>query len=316
MTDLNQLSLEALYAELTRTGLVRRLLQLAFEEDLGPDRGPGDITSRVCVPEDATCEGRLVARRAGTVAGIRAVPMVLQVFAPDVAFEGRAADGHAVEAETTLGHLRGTTRQVLAAERTLLNIVGRLSGIATLTASFVDKVKGSRAAVYDTRKTTPGLRMLEKYAVRCGGGRCHRLGLSDAVLIKDNHLAGIPLADLARFVSGAAARARTLGSDRAPHSPLRFVEVEVTSLEQLQAILGADGCNVDIVLLDNMDTGTLARAVEMRDRSRMKIELEASGGVSLKTIGAIAATGVERISVGALTHSAVALDVALDLTAA
>jgi nicotinate-nucleotide pyrophosphorylase (carboxylating) len=298
MTDLNQVPLESLYAELTRSGLVRRLLQLAFDEDFGPERGPGDVTSRVCVPEDASCQGRLVARQPGLIAGIRAIPMVLEVFAPEVAFEGRAGDGHAVTADTTLGYLRGPAPQVLAAERTLLNIVGRLSGIATLTARFVEQVKGTRAAVYDTRKTTPGLRMLEKYAVRCGGGFNHRFGLFDEAMVKNNHadLAGRALIDVLRRL-------------RAELGPQIRITSEARNLAE--ALAGVDG-DADVVLLDNYSPQELSSTVAaLRERARGRsrpLELEASGGIGERSVALVAASGVDRISIGALTHSAPALD--------
>lgn len=318
-----RIDLESLFAKLTASGLARRLIQLAREEDLGNETGPGDITSRVCINETATGQAVIVARQAGMIAGMRVLPMVLQAFAPTTAFQGRAADGHRAEEGQTLGVLQGPVRELLAAERTLLNFVGRLSGIATLTTRFVEavadaaKVAGLKHVpkVLDTRKTTPGMRAFEKYAVACGGGTCHRIGLFDAVLIKDNHLAGVPVEELAAFVTAAATRARAIAAESRskPDGALAFVEAEVDSLDQLSAILNTGGCNLDVVLLDNMTPEQLREAVKLRNASRVKIELEASGGVSLGTVGFIAATGVDRISVGQLTHSAVCLDVAMDM---
>lgn len=348
-----------LFARLSESGLPRRLIQLAREEDLG---SLGDITSLVSIEATAVSRAAIVAREAGVLAGVRVIPMVLQAFAPDVAFEARAADGYAVAKGHVVGVLSGPTRQVLAAERTLLNFLGRLSGIATMTARFVEAAaegaaqsggggRGKTPLILDTRKTTPGMRVLEKYAVACGGGACHRIGLFDAVLIKDNHLAGVSIAALPGFLQQASAKARALALEGAraggkgfasaapvaslfmggsgasaegatggvagagANAALAFVECEVDSLEQLDAILAAGGCGLDIVLLDNMSPEELRRAVERRDRSGVAIELEASGGVSLETVGAIAATGVDRISAGQLTHSVRCLDVALDFVA-
>ena len=312
-------NLDALFAKLTESGMLRRLIQLAREEDLGPDAGLGDITSRVTIDESAMGEASIVAREAGVIAGMRIVPQVLQAFAPNVAADVRAADGYPVAAGHTLGVLRGPLWEILAAERTLLNFVGRLSGIATLTGKFVEAAREGASVggvkkvpkILDTRKTTPGMRMVEKYAVACGGGTCHRIGLYDAVLIKDNHIAGVSRGELATALTNASAKARALAGGGGVR--LAFVEAEVDSLEQLGAILNAGGCNLDIVLLDNMTPDQLREAVRMRDKAGVKIELEASGGVSLATVGFIAATGVDRISAGQLTHSAKCLDVGLDM---
>lgn len=308
MADLNALPLAELYRHLAADGLVRRVCELARDEDVGR----GDVTSRVCVPEGARTRASLVARRAGTIAGLAVLPELARVFGGGVEVEAHAADGEAVEAGAVVATLSGPKRAVLTLERTALNFVGRLSGVATTTAAYVRAMHAAgpvRAHLYDTRKTTPGLRVLEKYAVRCGGGRCHRIGLHDAVLIKDNHLAGVGVAELARVVAEAAARAREAYPD------LSFVEVEVDSLEQLRAVLSLAPGVVDVVLLDNMDVGMLREAVAMRDAAGRGVELEASGGVRPEAVAAIAATGVERISAGALTHGAVWLDVALDVGA-
>lgn len=303
MNDLNALSLPDLYAHLSGTGLVERLLQLARDEDLG---STGDVTSRVCLPSESVGIAKVVARMPMVVAGLAAAPDVVRVLAPDARVDLIAADGQAVGVGSTLASVRGPMRQILAAERTLLNLVGRLSGIATFTSLFVEAVRGTRASVLDTRKTTPGLRVLEKYAVRCGGGLCHRIGLYDAVLIKDNHLAGVGIERLGEFVRHAAERSRAVPG-------VQFVEVEVDTLEQFAAILGAGGGGVDIVLLDNMSNDLLREAVAMRDRAGVAVKLEASGGVRLETVRGIAETGVERISSGAITHHAVAADVAMDV---
>lgn len=302
--DLNSLPLPALYEALASGGLVRRLLDLAYDEDLG---SAGDVTSRACIASDRAGRARIVARKPGVVAGLALMADVKVRFAPACECVARAHDGVPVDAGTTLAEVRGPLREMLGLERTMLNLVGRLSGIATLTALYAAAIPaGSRAHLYDTRKTTPGLRVLEKYAVRCGGGRCHRMGLHDAVLIKDNHLAGIGVGDLASYVRSAAERARR-------ESDLGFVEVEVDSLSQLDALLELPRGVVDIVLLDNMSVAELRDAAQRRDARAPWLELEASGGVTLATLPAIASTGVDRISVGALTHQAVSLDVAMDV---
>jgi nicotinate-nucleotide pyrophosphorylase (carboxylating) len=303
---LNDLSLPDLYAALDATGLVRRLVELARDEDLGPERL--DATSRAVVPADDWTEGAVVARDGGVVAGLSVGTEVARAFSEALAFEPLVADGTPVDRGTRLAMLSGPGAQVLAAERTLLNVLGRLSGVATRTAEFVAIMgPGRRARLYDTRKTTPGLRVLEKYAVRCGGGHCHRLGLYDAVLIKDNHLAGVALDQLAPFVAAAAARARV-------HLPApAFVEVEVDSVDQLRALLALPQGTIDIILLDNMTLDQVRDAVCLRDAAGPGPELEVSGGVTLKTIRDLAATGVERISTGSVTHHAVWLDIALDV---
>jgi nicotinate-nucleotide pyrophosphorylase (carboxylating) len=312
MRDLNAIPLPALFAHFAATGLVRRVLELARDEDLGlPGAGGGDVTSTACFSGGERGVARIVARSGGVVSGLEAIPELLGVFGAAVEFRAESADGAEVGSGTVLASMRGPLRDLLALERTALNMIGRLSGIATLTARFVEAMgRGHAAALYDTRKTTPGMRVLEKYAVRCGGGRCHRLGLFDAVLIKDNHLAGVPLAGLAEWVAVAAARAR------ATRPELAFVEVEVDSLPQLERVLSLKPGVVDIVLLDNLEPGALRAAVQMRNAGRSRPLLEASGGVRLETVRAIAMTGVERISAGALTHGAAGLDVAMDLVGA
>jgi nicotinate-nucleotide pyrophosphorylase (carboxylating) len=308
MEDINTLPLPELYRRLQSTGLIHRLLLLARDEDLGEPGPLSDVTSAVTVPEREAGAAAMVARSTGVIAGMAAVPELLSAFGCDVSVRDAFADGQRAPSGATLTELRGLKRDLLAIERTALNLIGRLSGIATLTAEFVAAIgSGTRAAIYDTRKTTPGLRALEKYAVRCGGGRCHRLGLHDAVLIKDNHLTGVPTAKIAACVAEASATARRL------HPRIQFVEVEVDSLEQLAQVLTLPQGSVDIVLLDNMDLHALREAVRMRDAVATRPELEASGGARLETVRAIAQTGVERISVGALTHRAVSLDVALDM---
>ena len=227
-----------------------------------------------------------------------------------VAWKAVAADGQTVASGDVLAELSGPVRQMLTAERLLLNLVGRLSGVATLTRQFVDAVRGTSARIYDTRKTTPGWRRLEKYAVKCGGGCNHRTGLFDAVLIKDNHLAWMQLRP-GDAVRRAREFLRTTLRDPAQAEAM-IIEVEVDTLDQLDDALPA---GPDIVLLDNMSLDQLRAAVARRNAVAPDIELEASGGVNLRTVCGIAETGVDRISVGALTHSAISLDVALDWSA-
>jgi nicotinate-nucleotide pyrophosphorylase (carboxylating) len=309
MRDLNALALPELHETLAATGYVRRLLEIARDEDLGPPDGQRDVTSLVVVEQPRRVSASVVCREAGVVAGLACLPELLDVFETDAEVQLLSHDGAAVEAGATLATLDGDHANILTLERALLNLLGRLCGVATHTARFVEAVGGTNAQILDTRKTTPGLRVLEKYAVRCGGGRCHRLGLHDAVLIKDNHLAGIPLEHLTARVTEAASRAWKLRIDPG----LSFVEVEVDSPAQLERVLAVEQGLVDIVLLDNFSEGDMRAAVRRRDQANRDLLLEASGGVSLDTVRAIAETGVDRISSGALTHHAVWQDVALDV---
>lgn len=277
-----------------------RLIDLALAEDLGE---AGDITTRALIPDNECASVQIVARQAGVVAG---VPLAVQVFAkvdPAVAVDVRINDGQAVRGGSIVAELTGPLPSLLTGERTALNFLTHLSGVASLTRLFADAVAGTRAGVYDTRKTLPGWRVLEKYAVRVGGGRNHRVGLFDMVLIKDNHLAGWLANEPGRTIAGAVRAARACVGPNVP------VEVEVESLEQLRDALTG---RPDIVLLDNMSCALLREAVAIRDATAPAVELEASGGVTLETVAEIARTGVERISAGALTHSAVALDLAFD----
>ncbi len=288
----------------------RQIIRLAVREDL--DR-LFDWTTLCLVPSGTAGEAALVSREAGVVAGLRAAALALSEMDAQVHWSPLVGDGDTIVQGQTLATVTGPARSLLSAERIVLNLIGRLSGVASLTWQYVDAVSGTRARIYDTRKTTPGWRRLEKYAVRCGGGHNHRTGLFDAILIKDNHLAlgaaGIGGAHVspAEAVRRARAAAEAAIADQAT-APL-IVEVEVDTLEQLAEVLGADP---DIVLLDNMSPAMLEQAVALRDARSPLVELEASGGVNLKTVAAIAASGVERISVGALTHSATCLDVGLD----
>lgn len=280
------------------------LAELAREDDLGP----GDITGAL-VDANESAEFHLVARRPGVFAGRVIAGDVIGAYGDSIELRWTNAgvDGATVDANAgPLAVLRGSCQTVLAAERVLLNFLQRLSGVATATRAFVDAVAGTSATIYDTRKTTPGWRLLEKYAVRCGGGCNHRMGLHDAILIKDNHLAGIPMQRLAGRVFEMLNAAAAL--ERRP----AFVEVEAETIEQVGALLKVTG--IDIILLDNFPPDDLRRAVYERDglNLRGKVALEASGGVTLETVRDVAATGVERISVGAITHSAAAIDLALE----
>jgi nicotinate-nucleotide pyrophosphorylase (carboxylating) len=247
------------------------------------------------------------------IAGLRAVPVILDEMHAAIQCSLRAGDGDCVPARTVIAELAGSARDLLTCERPILNLLGRLSGIATLTRSYVDRIAGTRARIYDTRKTTPGWRRLEKYAVHCGGGSNHRTGLFDAILIKDNHLALASEKNLSAADAVRAARnfLRDMAQQATHDVELNdmIVEVEVDRLDVLDDVLAA---RPDIVLLDNMTPDALRAAVARRDAVAPDVEFEASGGVSLSTVRDIAETGVERISVGALTHSAQSLDVALD----
>ncbi len=293
------------------------LVRAAVLEDL--DRGQ-DWTTVSLVTRETESRAAIMVRQAGVIAGLPAVKVVLDEMDPRLQFEpaeigGKAAsDGMAVQSGSKLAVIIGPARSLLTAERLILNFLGRLSGIATLTRRFVDAVADTTARVYDTRKTTPGWRLLEKYAVRQGGGHNHRTGLFDAILIKDNHLAigGTQAHSLQSSPAVAVRQARKFIDENFPADDPRrqmIVEVEIDSLDQLAPTLNE---RPDIVLLDNMSLNDLRRAVDLRDSLAKGVQLEASGGVRLDTIREIAATGVDRISAGALTHSAGSLDVALD----
>lgn len=276
----------------------RRLVTWALAEDLG---AAGDLTSQAIIPADLAARTTLVARAPGVLAGLPAVALVAEAVDPQLHLEAHTADGTRVAAGDHLATLAGPMRSILAAERTALNFLQHLSGIATLTRRFVDAIAGLPCKILDTRKTIPGWRLLAKYAVRCGGGHNHRLGLHDGILIKDNHLAALQqgLEAVTEAVTAALKYSRQAV----------WVEVEVESVAQLER---AFACRPAIILLDNMTTSELRQAVNLRNAKAPDILLEASGGVNLATVRAIAETGVERISVGALTHSAPALDIALD----
>jgi nicotinate-nucleotide pyrophosphorylase (carboxylating) len=265
----------------------------ALAEDLGR---AGDVTSTATVPAGTRGRGVVVAREAGTIAGLPLVEETLRKLDPGVSITAHKRDGAAVEAKTKLMTIEADARALLTAERTALNFLGHLSGIATETTAFVKLIAHTRARVCCTRKTTPGLRALQKYAVRCGGGFNHRFGLDDAILIKDNHIA----------IAGGIAAVLTRAKAVAGH--LVKIEIEVDTLDQLREVLDAGGA--DVALLDNMSPDDMRTAVEM---VAGKLVLEASGGITLETAAAVAETGVDYLSSGAITHSAPNLDVALDI---
>jgi nicotinate-nucleotide pyrophosphorylase (carboxylating) len=284
----------------------RRLVELAIAEDLGVG---GDITSQAVIPETLAGRAVFVARAAGVLAGLPAVEMVLATIDPKLIFRAQLRDGADLKPGDRLATVAGPMRSILAAERTTLNFLQRLSGVATLTRRYVRAVAGLPCRILDTRKTTPGWRLLEKYAVRCGAGHNHRLGLYDGILVKDNHLAA--LRDMAR--EGRSAKRNEWealrAALRAPHAGQIPVEIEVDNLQQLDEALK---CGPQIILLDNMGPDDLREAVRRRDAAAPGVALEASGGVNLYAVRELAETGVDCISVGALTHSAPALDIALD----
>jgi nicotinate-nucleotide pyrophosphorylase (carboxylating) len=281
-----------------------QLLAIALTEDV---QNIGDLTCLALVPETTLGKASVAARSEGILAGTPLIPQILSAVDPQLVWEPALEDTAEITRGTVVGTLRGPARGLLIAERPILNFIGRLSGIATLTKKYVDTIAGTKALIYDTRKTTPGWRQLEKYAVVCGGGRNHRTGLYDAILIKDNHLAlgrqeGTPFSP-----AEAVIRAKEFLRQQFTDSPI--VEIEVDTLEQLLEVLPTEP---DIVLLDNMTPSQITEAVRIRNSVKPGVQLEASGGITLETIRSVAETCVERISVGALTHSAVSLDFGLD----
>lgn len=273
------------------------IIRLALAEDLGER---GDLTSAL-LPEDLQGRALLKCRVNGILAGLPAVEATYRRVGPGIQITPHLRDGQALQPGASIATVTGPIRTLLSGERTALNFLQRLSGVATLTKRYAELIADLPCKLLDTRKTTPGWRLLEKYAVRCGGGHNHRLGLFDGVLFKDNHLAAL------RFRNQPIQHAVALARQRYGHQV--FIEVEVESLEQLAEALATP---TDMILLDNMAVPTLRQAVQMRNDHASSILLEASGGVTLATLRSIAETGVDRISVGALTHSAVALDIALD----
>ncbi|CAN5232943.1 carboxylating nicotinate-nucleotide diphosphorylase [soil metagenome] len=272
------------------TDTLERIVEGALAEDVGE----GDVTTEAIVDPDAMGTAVLVTRAPGVVAGLAAAESVFRALDPDIRFERLVDEGTMLGAPASVARVSGSLRAILTGERTALNFIGRLSGIATLTRHYVDAIEGTGVAILDTRKTTPGLRALEKHAVACGGGHNHRGGLDDGVLVKDNHLGAVD------SVGAAVERVRA-----ATDLP---IEVECDTLEQVREAVSA---GADAILLDNMSLDELRAAASL---VAGRVRLEASGGVTLDTVRAVAETGVDEISIGALTHSAPSLDVSLELT--
>jgi len=275
-----------------------QVIEEAVERALGEDVGSGDATTLSLVPPDSASSALMNARVGMTVCGVGIAERVFKELDSGVKVECRVGDGDRVEAGAALLRIEGPTRAILTGERTALNFMQRLSGVATLTSRYVAAVAGLKTEILDTRKTTPGWRLLEKHAVACGGGRNHRVGLYDMVMIKDNHLAALRDAE-PNAIAAAVERARA-------GAPDLKVEVEADNLEQ---VAQAAEAGADIILLDNMPTAMLREALRIIDG---RCQTEASGGITLETIRAVAETGVDFISVGALTHSATAVDIGLD----
>ena len=275
------------------------LIDNALEEDIRD----GDVTSLYFVPEEATSYGRIVSREDAVLAGVEIAACVFEKVDPALEVHCVRRSGDGIAPGEVAVEIAGSSRSILSAERTALNFLQRLSGVATLTRAFVRAAGDHQARILDTRKTTPGWRLLQKQAVAAGGGKNHRMGLYDMVMVKDNHL---------KAEGSPAAIQRAVTRIKAERPGTR-IELEVDDLEQLETFLKLDG--IDFILLDNMDTDQLRRAVSMNRAAGDRVELEASGGVNLDTVGAIAATGVDFISVGALTHSARSIDLSLEFDA-
>jgi nicotinate-nucleotide pyrophosphorylase (carboxylating) len=304
--DWNAMTLPALFDALARPDAEDAVAR-ALDEDLGARfGGAGDVTSLASIPAAMQGRATIVSRADGVLAGVRVAEIVAR--RAGLRIDVRVDDGARLVRGTRVATLEGPLASILTHERTILNFLTLLSGNASLAAQFVDAARGTRARICDTRKTVPGLRTLQKYATRCGGASLHRIGLFDAVLLKDNHLGAFESGTLAERVRAASAHARA-------NARIAFVECEVDALAQLDELLALEQGVLDMILLDNMDAGTLAEAVRRRDARAPHVLLEASGGVRLDTVKRIASTGVDRISVGAITHSALALDLGLDLDA-
>jgi nicotinate-nucleotide pyrophosphorylase (carboxylating) len=273
---------------------VETILRNAILEDVGN----GDITSSAIIPEGHTSTAVLMANESFILAGVPFAERIFKLVNPDLAFKALKKDGSKVRKGTVIGRIRGDTRSILKAERVALNLLQRLSGIATLTSRFVESVKGFSVRIADTRKTTPGFRPFEKYAVRVGGGYNHRYGLFDGILIKDNHI------DAAGGIGEAIRRAR----ERTHH--LLKIEIEVRNLRETKEALAA---GADVIMLDNMPVDRMYKAVDLIHRKRPEVIIEASGGISLENVRSIASTGVDLISVGAITHSAPAVDISMEI---
>ncbi len=276
---------------------LQRAAEEAVTHALAEDVGQGDITSLWTIPVQACAKGRFLSKAEGIVAGLIVVEAVFVILDPKLAFEAAVQDGQPIYPGQVLGEVRGCTRSILTAERTALNFLQRMSGIATLTRRYVEAVRGTKAVILDTRKTAPGLRLLDKWAVRLGGGQNHRLSLYDMVLIKDNHIAA---------AGGITEAVRRVREGITKHGPRIAIEVEVKTLAELEEALSL---GLDRIMLDNMTGQEMREAVKI---SAGRVPLEASGGINLETVREIAETGVDYISVGALTHSVPALDISLE----
>jgi nicotinate-nucleotide pyrophosphorylase (carboxylating) len=292
-------------------GLDLEILRPIVEQALKEDIGEKDITTSLLVPPETRVEGHIRAKEEGVIAGLPVAELVFKTVDRNLRVKIGVKEGQKVRKGRVIAEVRGRAGSILRAERTALNFLQRLSGIATLTNRFVEKVRPYRALILDTRKTTPNLRILEKYAVGCGGGRNHRMGLYDQVLIKDNHLRIV-----ASTLSGAQGLRDVVQRARKRIREGMKIEVEAKNLSQLRQLRGA---GVDIIMLDNMTVKRMKKAVQVLKSgppvpgARLPL-IEASGGITLKNVSQIAKTGVDRISIGALTHSALALDISLDVT--
>ncbi|MEM9413676.1 MAG: carboxylating nicotinate-nucleotide diphosphorylase [Planctomycetota bacterium] len=299
----------------TRADIIR-LATMALEEDIGSSdlQVAMDCTTLSVVPENVPASASYVARDQGVVSGLAVAEVVIHEFAPQIRFEKWVEDGTTIQPQAKLATMHGEAQDILMLERTCLNFMCRLSGISSITSRFVEKISGLETEILDTRKTTPGWRRIEKYAVACGGGANHRMGLYDAVMIKDNHLAmyGAHIGNSKLSVSEAVELARKWvesNANKLPNGGQTVVQIEVDTVEQLKIAFTA---KPDIVLLDNMSVDQLRQSVDLRNKTANGILLEASGGVNYETVRPIAETGVERISIGAITHSATNFDIGLD----
>lgn len=280
---------------------IKGLITQALREDIGY----GDVTTRALIPRQLRVDAVIIAKQTGSIAGLDIAKAVFLQLDKDIKFKAFVQDGNKIKAGKKIARISGSARAILTAERTALNFLGHLSGIATLTRQFVNKVKPYKAKILDTRKTTPGLRVLEKYAVKCGGGHNHRMGLWDEVLIKENHIA------VMSYELGVRSLKKIIDSVRNKHGKKVKIEIEVRNLKELKAALAG---RPDIIMLDNMSLSIIKKAVKITNEFfKTPNLLEVSGGVNLANVRRIAKTGVDRISIGSLTHSAPALDVSLEI---
>lgn len=303
LCDLNELELPQLFSTLVQGPQLDQLLDLAMLEDLGEQ---GDLTTRATVDPTREVDAAIIARSSGVLAGVSVLDHFMRRHADQLSWWWKLRDGDRVKPGDEVCRISGALATLLPVERIMLNLLGRLSGVATSTAAHVAAVAGTKVRICDTRKTTPGHRSLEKYAVRCGGGWLHRVGLFDAMLVKDNHIGAFAPGEMASRIVSAAREVRA-------SCEVRFIEVEVDHLDQLEALIEVGSDVIDIVLLDNMPPDLLRQAVTQRDCNAPHLLLEASGGITLQALPSIADTGIDRISVGALTHSVNQLDFGLDL---